>query len=258
MEKSESKIVLVYPTPLVITKQKSTNYYESKLNLSNLTDNYIVFKIYNNQHTLYSAKPSTSFIKPKETAHVLIKRFSGDDSQSQAGKDRFLLYFYTINKIIINNDEAKEAFKSKLYNEESKQETMLYVVLKEQEKEDFSITPKYEEANLEDIGTDYEKGIQYYQDLNEKMRQDSNMINQRIKELEKTIAMIKNQQILKNDKEKAILDKSSKNKKNQSSNKKILLICIILFGLIIGANLANLFNKIFDNSNNKIIIKDTN
>ena len=64
MEKSESKIVLVYPTPLVITKQKSTNYYESKLNLSNLTDNYIVFKIYNNQHTLYSAKPSTSFIKP--------------------------------------------------------------------------------------------------------------------------------------------------------------------------------------------------
>ena len=47
-----------------------------------------------------------------------------------------------------------------LYNEESKQETMLYVVLKEQEKEDFSITPKYEEANLADIGTDYEKGKQ--------------------------------------------------------------------------------------------------
>ena len=132
---------------------------------------------------------------------------------------------------------------------------MLYVVLKEQEKEDFTITPKYDETNLEDIGTDYAKGIEYYQDLNEKMRQDSNMINQRIKELENTIAMIKNQQKLKNDKDRAILDNPSKNKNNQNSNKKIFLICIILLGLIIGANLANLFNKMFDN---KQIIKDSN
>ena len=29
MEKGESKIVMVYPTPLVITKKKDTNYYES-------------------------------------------------------------------------------------------------------------------------------------------------------------------------------------------------------------------------------------
>ena len=131
---------------------------------------------------------------------------------------------------------------------------MLYVVLKEQEKEDFTITPQYDETNLEDIGTDYAKGIEYYQDLNEKMRQDSNIINQRIKELENTIAMIEKQRKLKDDKDRAILD-PSKNKNNQNSNKKIFLICIILLGLIIGANLANLFNKMFDN---KQIIKDSN
>ena len=109
MEKGESKIVMVYPTPLVITKKKDTNYYESKLNLSNLTNDYVIFKVYNNKHRLYSAKPSASFIKPKETAHVLIKRFSGDQDESAAGKDKFILCFYTINKIINNNDEAKEA-----------------------------------------------------------------------------------------------------------------------------------------------------
>jgi hypothetical protein len=38
MEKGESKIVMVYPTPLVITKKKDTYHYESKLNLSNLTN----------------------------------------------------------------------------------------------------------------------------------------------------------------------------------------------------------------------------
>ena len=131
---------------------------------------------------------------------------------------------------------------------------MLYVVLKEQEKEDFTITPQYDETNLEDIGTDYAKGIEYYQYLNEKMRQYSNMINQRIKNLENTIAMIENQRKLIDDKVNAIYN-PSKNKNNQNSNKKIFLICIILLGLIIGANLANLFNKMFDN---KQIIKDSN
>ena len=255
MEKSGSKIVLVYPTPLVITKQKNSSYFESKLNLSNLTNDYIIFKIYNNQRSLYSARPATSFIKPKETADVLIKRFAKDDEQSSAGKDRFLLYFYTINKIINNNEEAKEAFKSKLYNESSKQESMLYIVLKEQENEGFDITPQYDENNLEEIGNDYTKGIKIYQDLNEKMRQESNLINQKIKELEKAFGMIKNQQMLKEDKEKAIFDRKAINKTNKDITKHILLISLIIFGLVIGANLANLYNKIFDIDNkNKINI----
>ena len=252
MEKSGAKIVLVYPTPLVITKQKNSNYFESKLNLSNLTNEYVIFKLYINQRSLYSAKPSTSFIKPKETAHVLIKRFAKDDNQSSAGKDRFLLYFYTINKIINDNEEAKEAFKSKIYNESSKQESMIYVVLKEQENEEFDITPQIDENNLEEIGADYIKGIQIYQDLNEKLRQESNVINQKIKDLEKTIGMIKNQKTLKDDKDKAIIDRKSKNNMNQNSNKKLIMISLVLFGLIIGANLACLYNRIFNKD--KLII----
>ena len=262
MEKSSSKIVLVYPSPLVITKQKNSNYYESKLNLSNLTNDYVLFKIYNNQHTIYSAKPSTSFIRPKETAHVLVKRFAKDENQSQSGKDKFLLYFYTINKIINNNDEAKEAYKSKIYNENSKQETMLFVVLKDQENDEFNLTPQYDENNLDEIGNDYLKGIQIYQDLNEKLRQESNMINQKIKELEKTIGMIKNQKILKDDKEKAIKEGKAKGSGDQSVNKKIMLIGLILLGLIIGANLANLFNRIFGykliNESNNAFVKKNN
>ena len=252
MEKSNSKIVLVYPSPLVITKKRNSNYYESKLNLSNLSNDYVIFKIYNNQHALYSAKPSTSYIAPKDKAHVLIKRFSREENKSKAGKDRFLLCFYTINKIINNDEEAKEAFKSKLYNESSKQETMLYVVMKEEENEEPDITPEYDENNLDEIGNDYIKGIQIYSDMNEKLRQESNMINQKIKDLEKTIGMIKNQKTLKDDKDRAIIDRKAKNNINQNSNKKILMISLILFGLIIGANLACLYNRIFNRE--KLII----
>jgi len=252
MEKNNSKIVLVYPSPLVITKQRNSNYYESKLNLSNLSNDYVLFKIYNNQHALYSAKPSTSYIAPKDKAHVLIKRFSKEENKSKAGKDKFLFCFYTINKIINSDEEAKEAFKSKLYNESSKQETMLYIVLKDEENEEINITPEYDENDLEQIGNDYIKGIQIYQDKNEKLRQESNIINQKIKDLEKTIGMIKNQKTLKDDKDRAIIDRKAKNNINGNSNKKLLMISLILFGLIIGANLACLYNRIFNKE--KLII----
>ena len=252
MEKNNSKIVLVYPSPLVITKQRNSNYYESKLNLSNLSNDYVLFKIYNNQHALYSAKPSTSYIAPKDKAHVLIKRFSKEENKSKAGKDKFLFCFYTINKIINSDEEAKEAFKSKLYNESSKQETMLYIVLKDEENEEINITPEYDENDLEQIGNDYIKGIQIYQDKNEKLRQESNIINQKIKDLEKTIGMIKNQKTLKDDKDRAIIDRKAKNNINGNSNKKLLMISLILLGLIIGANLACLYNRIFNKE--KLII----
>ena len=252
MEKNNSKIVLVYPSPLVITKQRNSNYYESKLNLSNLSNDYVLFKIYNNQHALYSAKPSTSYIAPKDKAHVLIKRFSKEENKSKAGKDKFLFCFYTINKIINSDEEAKEAFKSKLYNESSKQETMLYIVLKDEENEEINITPEYDENDLEQIGNDYIKGIQIYQDKNEKLRQESNFINQKIKDLEKTIGMIKNQKSLKDDKDRAIIDRKAKSNINENSNKKLLMISLILFGLIIGANLACLYNRIFNKE--KLII----
>ena len=132
-ERASSNIVLAFPDPLVITQSNNSNYFESILNLTNLTDDYIVFKIYNNKRELYSAKPSTSFIPPKETAKVAIKRFKKVEEVSQVAKDKFLLIFYTINKVINDNEEAKEAIKLKLYNENSKQETVISIILKNQE-----------------------------------------------------------------------------------------------------------------------------
>ena len=258
MEKISSKIAAVYPTPLVITKQKNVNYFESKINISNLTNDYLLFKIMTNNRIAFSIKPALSFIRPKETAHASVKRFSKDDTGSQSGKDRILFNFYTINKIINSDEEAKEAYNSKLYNINSKQEAIVSVVLKEKENEEFNLTPEYDKNDLDEIGNDYIKGIQIYQDLNEKLRQESNAINQKIKELEKTIGMIKTQKILKDDKEKAIKEIKGKSNDNQGSNKKIMLIGLILFGLIIGANFANLFNRIFNidklinDSNNEI------
>ena len=255
--KESSKLVLVFPDPLILTKQRNSNYYESKLNLSNLTNEYIVFKLYNNNQILYSAKPSPSFIRPKETANVLIKRFAKDDSQSSSDRDKFLIRFYTINKIINDNDEVKQAFESKIYNQNTKQESFISIVLKEQEKEEFDYnTPSYNENELDKIGNDYDNGIKIYDDLNEKLRNESNTINQRIKELENRLETIKRHQELKNEKDKAILNTKDKNKNNVNFNTKITFVGIILLGLIIGANLANFCNYIFDNNPSELKINN--
>ena len=155
-EKGLSSIVSVFPDPLVITQSNDSNVLESKLNLTNLTNDFVVFKIYNNQHSLYSAKPSSSFIPPKETVNVSIKRFKKEENISQVGKDKFLLRFFTINKVVNDNDEAKEAIKKKLYNEDSKQETVISIILKNQD-EELESTFTYNESALEEIGDDYSK-----------------------------------------------------------------------------------------------------
>ena len=219
----------------------------------------MIFKLYNNQQILYSAKPSTSFIRPKETTNVLIKRFSTDESQSSSGKDKFFIKLYNINKIINDNNEAKEAFKSKIYNENSKQESMIFIVLKEQDQENEKfITPEisYNEDQLEKIGDDYENGIKIYDNLNEKLRNESNLINQKIKELENRIGSIKNHQELKNEKDRAILNTKDKNKNNPSFNKQIIIVTLFLLGLILGANIANFSNYILDNDSPQLKINN--
>ena len=243
-ERTSTSIVSVFPDPLVITQSKNSNIFESKLNLTNLTNDYVVFKIYNNQHSLYSAKPSTSYIPPKETTNVAIKRFKKEENQSQVGKDKFLLMFFTINKVINDNDEAKEAIKQKLYNENSKQETVISIILKNQE-EELESTFTYNESVLEDIGDDYSKGIKAYNDLNENLRKQTNSINNKIKELENVLEMIKTQNELKIGKDNALKDNRKINKSNEISLSKIILVGLVLLGLLIGANLSILYNKAF-------------
>jgi hypothetical protein len=237
----QSKLVIVYPDPLKLTHTNNSNYYESKLNLTNLTNEYVIFKLFNNQRSLYSAKPSTSFIPPKESVKVSIKRFKKDE-ESKIVKDKFLLIFYTINRVINNNEEVKEVFMEKTYNENSKQETMISIILKDQEEEVEESTYTYDESVLEGIGDDYIKGIKAYSELNDNLNKQINAINEKIRDSENELTMIKKQKEMQELKDKAMKDKKIENKSNDSGLSKILLICIILLGLVIGANFANWFN----------------
>lgn len=69
-----NKYVEVFPNKIVLQKSYDQTYLESKIVLTNLLDKYVVFKVYINKSAIYSANPSTSFIRPKENISINIKR----------------------------------------------------------------------------------------------------------------------------------------------------------------------------------------
>ena len=241
MEGDKINIVEIYPDPLILIQSSKLNYLESKLNFRNLTNEYIIFKVFNNQRSLYSAKPSSSFIPPMETTSITIKRFKKEEniSEIEQGKDKFLLIFYIINKVINNNEEAKEAYKSKLYKEDSKQEAIISIIIKEgEDTPEPDIDPEDDKRGSNSMEDNYIKAI-------EKLRIESNKINNNIKEMENMLEMVKVQKQLKNEKDKALTDTKKFNKSNIEGFANIVLLSIILMGLLLGANLANGYNSMF-------------
>ena len=144
---NSKKLVKIYPSTLVLIKSKNSDYYESKINFTNLTDDYILVKSYNNQINLYKAKPSTTFIKPKETTNILIRRNEKENILTQI--EKFLFKFYIANKKINDNEEAKEVYKSKLFNTDSKQEEIVPIILTEEKNEIKDFIHEYNESNLQ-------------------------------------------------------------------------------------------------------------
>ena len=234
------KLVEVFPNQLNLTPTKNTPYIESKLNIKNLTNNYVIFKIYNNNINIYSCKPSKSFIPPKETKDIYIKRFTKEEK----GNDQFLLMFYSIDKIINNNDEVKDAFNSKIYNEKSELRITIPVSINNENKNELENI--YNENDLKEVVDDNLEEIKIYNNLIENLKTDFEKTNQNIIQLEKILEGIKTQRQLKEEKERAItLNKNKKLNNLNKSYKNIILISIILIGLIFGANLACKYNKLF-------------
>ena len=78
--------------------------------------------------------------------------------------------------------------------------------------------------------------------MNESLKKQSNSINQRIKEMENKIGILKTQKQLKSDKEKAMKDDKNKFKSDDSDFSKILMVLMVLLGLLVGANFAKMFS----------------
>lgn len=58
----------------VILKKNPNNFYDDTIEIINLTESFLIYKIFVNVKGIYSTTPASSYVKPKESINVYIKR----------------------------------------------------------------------------------------------------------------------------------------------------------------------------------------
>lgn len=96
----ENKYLEVLSDKVILTRTASNPYYEAKITLTNITNKYVVFKVYINKHTLYSANPASTFIPPKENILITIKRLENAADVDPSSKDKIFILAFPVNQAI--------------------------------------------------------------------------------------------------------------------------------------------------------------
>ena len=69
------KFLDLSPHKIILIKVTDQKFYEGRLTLKNLTNNFVVYRFFNTQYMTYSISPIVYFIRPLESFVVNIKRF---------------------------------------------------------------------------------------------------------------------------------------------------------------------------------------
>ena len=168
--------------------------YKGNLSICNSTNNNLLIKIYFNNTTNYKVYKSILFVSPNNKINFYIKRNNSPISEK---KDKILLILYTINKEIKNDEEAKDAFKLKLYEESSKKEIVLILDLKERVNISKSQIKTESKKNIKDFSDDKSKNDSKISSLfcfnkNENEKDKQNYISNIENKLEKEIIEMDN------------------------------------------------------------------
>jgi hypothetical protein len=79
------------PNRIILVKVIDQKFYEGRIQLKNITNNFVVYRFFNNQHMTYLISPSVYFIRPFETFTVNIKRFDKTAVDELKTNDKILL-----------------------------------------------------------------------------------------------------------------------------------------------------------------------
>ena len=232
----------VFPDELSI--EMSNNKIQNKLpslTLKNTTDKYLIYKFLINTRGVLLARPPTSFIKPFQSVSIEVNVVDGNLPVEEYIKTKLLIMFVKSDEEIKTIEQAKQKYKllkNEINREIEKQELLINLNVINTEnnnnKEEEKIT-NFNNKNNEEVE---EKIIHInYEQL--KIELDSK--NKDIK---------KNLEIQRKRLENLI---SEENKKNATKGKRkkyynldnLIMVFIILIGLIIGANFACGYNKLF-------------
>ena len=232
----KKNFVKIEPNPLsLIISKDNVNKNNYNISIQNLTEKYLIFGLFINLKGILSAKPSISYILPKQNTSVDINIINNNLSLDEYKKMKIIVIIIPYNEGINSIEQAKNLFQNLKMKKIEKQEILI------------NLNFSFEET----IDTDISINNTYNNDNKEEKLNSVNYTNMRSQLMSKKEQILKNLEINKKKLENLMEQNSKISGKIKQKIKKynfdnLIIITIILLGLILGGNFAIGYNKLFN------------
>ena len=232
----KKNFVKIEPNPLsLIISKDNVNKNNYNISIQNLTEKYLIFGLFINLKGILSAKPSISYILPKQNTSVDINIINNNLSLDEYKKMKIIVIIIPYNEEINSIEQAKNLFQNLKMKKIEKQEILI------------NLSFSFEET----IDTDISINNTINNDNKEEKLNSVNYTNMRSQLMSKKEQILKNLEINKKKLENLKEQNSKISGKIKQKIKKynfdnLIIITIILLGLILGGNFAIGYNKLFN------------
>ena len=232
----KKNFVKIEPNPLsLIISKDNVNKNNYNISIQNLTEKYLIFGLFINLKGILSAKPSISYILPKQNTSVDINIINNNLSLDEYKKMKIIVIIIPYNEGINSIEQAKNLFQNLKMKKIEKQEILI------------NLNFSFEET----IDTDISINNTINNDNKEEKLNSVNYTNMRSQLMSKKEQILKNLEINKKKLENLMEQNSKISGKIKQKIKKynfdnLIIITIILLGLILGGNFAIGYNKLFN------------
>ena len=230
----------VSPTPLnILISNNDDNKSISYLTLTNITNDYLIYKSLINNRGVLNIKNPTSFIPPSQSVKLEVQLIDNYLSKEEYNRTRLLIMFIQSNEKITSIQEAKKLYQILKNENIEKQEALINLnFINEDENENEENNNNAYNNTLEENSNEKITYVNYAQlkkELESKNNEITNNLETHRKRLENLVAQ--NNKI-------SNVDRTGKKKKYYNLDN-LIMIFTILVGLIIGSNFACGYNYLF-------------
>ena len=228
------------PTPLnILISNNDDNKSISYLTLTNITNDYLIYKSLINNRGVLNIKNPTSFIPPSQSVKLEVQLIDNYLSKEEYNRTRLLIMFIQTNEKITSIQEAKKLYQILKNENIEKQEALINLnFINEDENENEENNNNAYNNTLEENSNEKITYVNYAQlkkELESKNNEITNNLETHRKRLENLVAQ--NNKI-------SNVDRTGKKKKYYNLDN-LIMIFTILVGLIIGSNFACGYNYLF-------------
>jgi hypothetical protein len=230
----------VSPNPVnIIISNNDDNKSISYLTLTNITNDYLIYKSLINNRGVLNIKNPTSFIPPSQSVKLEVQLIDNYLSKEEYNRTRLLIMFIQSNEKITSIQEAKKLYQILKNENIEKQEALINLnFINEDENENEENNNNAYNNTLEENSNEKITYVNYAQlkkELESKNNEITNNLETQRKRLENLVAQ--NNKI-------SNVDRTGKKKKYYNLDN-LIMIFTILVGLIIGSNFACGYNYLF-------------